>query len=114
MSQKLEVTMKNIKFHIYTVYRPPQGCTNSFFQKLEEMLNTHNNLIIAGDLNINKFKSDRTSTDLLDIIESSGALITNQAVTRNSSKTLIDYFIIKKFPIKCFSCHIYFYTSIVI
>ena len=91
------ITIKNLKVVFYAVYRPPLGCINSFFQKLEEILNTNKMLVIAGDFNINNLKLDRTSTEFADILKVSGASITNHAVTRNSSKTLIDYFIIKNF-----------------
>jgi len=94
----LMLISKNMRFLIYAVYRPPNASTDFFFQKFEDIIDSNEHLIIAGDLNINQLKLDRTSIQFLDILNNFGATITNNAVTRNASNTLIDYFIIKNFP----------------
>jgi len=95
----LMLMSKNMRFLIYAAYRPPNTCTYSFFQKFEEIIDNNEHLIIAGDLNINQLKLDQTSIQFLDIVNNFGATITNGAITRSVSGSIIDYFIVKNFPI---------------
>ena len=69
-----------------------------FFREFDNIIDSSEQLIVAGDLNINMMHLDPTTIQFLDIINISGATVTNNAITRTASQTLIDYFIIKNFP----------------
>lgn len=89
----LEMLLNGTKMNIHAVYRPPNSNLNMFLQKLEHLCTTDEFMIIAGDLNINKFNVDNATSQFLDIVNSFGGIITNDAITRSKSNTLIDYFI---------------------
>ena len=95
----LELLINDVKVIIHAVYRPPSSPINPFLEKFEQLCDTDTFTLIAGDLNVNKYKSDRITSQFLDIINSFGCTITNDAITRNYSKTLIDYFISINLPV---------------
>jgi exonuclease III len=96
----LNIKLCNLQIMINAVYRPPRTSIDLFLDELENLLEVENPLIVGGDFNINGLRNDSTSQRLSDVLNSSGAIVTNEAITRNASKTKIDYLIIKNFPQK--------------
>ena len=96
VSVSLELNDK--EFIIHSIYRPPNSHFESFLKKLESLMTLESPIIITGDFNINKFKIDNMRSQFLDLLNSFGACITNHAITRNFSKTLIDYVITQNLP----------------
>lgn len=57
------------------MYHPPKGCINSFFREFDNIIDSSEQLIVAGDLNINMMHLDPTTIQFLDIINISGATV---------------------------------------
>lgn len=99
-SVSISLTLNQKEFLVHSIYRPPNSHVESFIKALESLLMTKNSTIIAGDFNINKLKVDNTTNQFMDVLSSLGASISNQAITRNASNTIIDYVITQNLPEK--------------
>ena len=79
------------------VYRPPKFPKTEFFEQisvaLNKALNKYNNLLIAGDLNINTLKPTSDSSKHLSDLNNSFSLtnlITDSTCFKANKDTLID------------------------
>lgn len=97
-------TIQNEDYKMLALYRPPTSAnTRPFCKELSELINLQekpNNLIIAGDFNIDILKNNCYVTEYLDLISSKGLKICNEyEFTRiddsKKSKTNIDHILIR-------------------
>lgn len=90
------ISSKNV---FAVLYRPPTGCTSTFFEFLDEFFSWANdnayNIILGGDLNINMLHESVTQREFVTLLESNGCSNLIAAPTRiqNGSATLLDLFI---------------------
>lgn len=97
----IEVTLSQGKLVIMSIYRSnnPSSNINIFFEKLERVLLLAglpgNDVILAGDLNINRDESNPHSRRLGHLLQAFGLLYTTNQFTRitDTSATKIDYVI---------------------
>lgn len=91
----VECLQKGFYRKILAVYRPPSGNLSSFMLWLEEVLEQHNDLIIAGDFNIN-ILSLNSHACYTDVLKFYSYRILNNIVTREISSSLIDHVIVNE------------------
>lgn len=94
----IRMNLNEIKITINAIYRPPHASIIPFMSKLEQLIDINDPVIIAGDLNINQLKKDNICCQMLDMLKIFDAEITNNAITRNASNTIIDYVIVRNLP----------------
>lgn len=95
----LSVYSDNVKICIGGLYRVPNGSVREFLELFEECLShvvpSHDNIIIAGDFNINLNISNKNVNKLLSIIKCFGLKQIVKSATRitNKTYTLLDLII---------------------
>jgi exonuclease III len=103
MLENNKIDINNTKLTIISLYRPSNAASNKelsgFFENLEDLLERHrgsNDIILAGDLNIDCMKEELNTRHLLDIFRTYNmSLVNTGKVTRVNDSlnggTLIDH-----------------------
>jgi Reverse transcriptase (RNA-dependent DNA polymerase)/Endonuclease-reverse transcriptase len=98
-----KIDINNTKLTLISLYRPSNAASNKelpgFFEKLEDLLEKHrglNDIILAGDLNVDCIKEEPNSRHLLDIFRTYNMnLVNTEKITRKNDNstggTLIDH-----------------------
>jgi hypothetical protein len=98
-----KIDINNTKLTIISLYRPSNAASNReipvFFENLEDLLERHrgsNDIILAGDLNIDCMKEEPNAIHLLDIFRTYNmSLVNTDKITRandsSNGGTLIDH-----------------------
>jgi len=75
------------------VYRPPNTDFNEFIKDFECTIEIYSNneVIICGDMNIDLLSHDSKTLQYKDLLKSYDISISNNAITRNASATIIDH-----------------------
>ena len=98
----IKCTIRNLKIIVGTIYRPPSGNCDTFFNQLEYIfscLPIYDECLIVGDFNINLMNSDSNVTkEFLSIMNSSSFIpvITKPTRLTENSSTLIDNLFLTK------------------
>lgn len=77
-----------------SIYRPPNGNLEAFLDEIEIILASHDIDLIVGDININVADINKCK-QYIDMLNQHALKITNSAVTRSASNTIIDHVINK-------------------
>lgn len=78
-------------------YRPPREPMSGFLQDLEAELDTPDDVLIMGDMNVDV--SADPSSNYLSLLKQYNAEIINTSITREASSTIIDHVITKPKPV---------------
>ncbi|VEN59811.1 unnamed protein product [Callosobruchus maculatus] len=86
----VECFLKNERFVIVSLYRPPAGNIDIFFNKLEKLINllfnTNRTIVVAGDFNIELLRDNKHKTQLLSLMSSFQLFQTIFEDTRRTSE----------------------------
>lgn len=91
-----ELEIGRDKYLILSIYRPPNGKLEIFFNVLESILikvvNEHSNIIMSGDFNIRFDTDNKDKAEFCSLVNSFNIVHTTEEPTRitNSTKTCID------------------------
>ena len=91
-----EITISNTKWLIVSIYRPPNGNAKSFFEELENILDSalkkYDNAIVMGDFNIDVNDQNNCNFSLLDnfcdCFSMSNLIKWPTCITKSSSSTI--------------------------
>ena len=100
----LEVSVKNMKYLLCIIYRPPEGNINECIVELEQMFfgiktNAYKDIFICGDFNVNFLNQNDARVQSLQNIFSSYCLlpvITQPTLVTDHSATLVDNIFVPK------------------
>ena len=84
-----EVTINSFNLVIVSLYRPPSGDIKDFFDKLKELIcrSDKNNIMVAGDFNVDFLIKNKNSLRLMSVLNSFGLKHTIKEPTRITQTT---------------------------
>ena len=95
----LEVTLKNEKWHIISIYKQPKVSISDFIASFEEIMDICNskcsNCIVCGDLNIDLSKRNASFNDALDVYGLKN-LVDSPTCFKGKTPTTLDLYLTNK------------------
>lgn len=101
-SIQVDIQIQNKTITLFPIYRPPSQNVNTFVAELDTIINNlqkKQDVIIAGDMNVDILKENITTTKYLDMLMSNGLHSLVNETTReddnNNTQTCIDHLFVR-------------------